>query len=305
MKFLKVVLGFFAVFAIAALAFYWFMPFTQIEFFPSSGNSNFSLNSSVPMDMLFYPNLRYASPNISYSIDMSLCTLQKQDDMMRAFDAIQNLTILKFSQADSNANILITCDSNVVVEENYFVAGEGGPVNITKSGDFSVIKEGKILLLKESSCPQPNIAIHELLHALGFNHSINKNNILYPVTTCRETIGEDIPALINTLYSVPSYPDLVLKNASAVIHGRYLDTNVSVANNGLVNSGNSVMIISAGGTEINREVVPSLDIGSGIAFTFKNIQLQNTNVNELEYNLQSDFSELDKANNQVILKIKN
>jgi hypothetical protein len=281
------------------------MPLTQIEFFPSSGNSNFSLNSSVPMEMLFYPNLRYASPNISYNIDMSLCTLQKQDDMMRALDIIQNLTVLRFSQTNSNPDILITCDDKVVVEENYFVAGEGGPVNITRSGDFNVIQEGKILLLKDSNCPNPNIATHELLHALGFKHSENKNNIMYNITTCGETIGEDIPALMNTIYSVPSYPDLALKNASAIIHGRYLDTNISIANNGLIASGSSEMIISAGGAEIDRETIMPLNVGSGIAFTFKNIHLQNTDITELEYNLQYDSNEIGKANNQIILKIKN
>lgn len=281
------------------------MPFNLIEFTPNSGNSNFNLNSSVPMDMLFYPNLRYSYPDISYNIDMTLCTLQKQDDMLRAFDMIQNMTILRFQQTNSNPDISITCDDKVVVEENYFVAGEGGPVKIIKSGDFNVIKEGKILLLKDSKCPNPNIAIHELLHALGFNHSQNGNNMMYPVTDCSQTVGDDIPALINTLYSVPPYSDLAIGNASAIIHGRYLDTNFSIVNHGLIDSGNSEMIISSNGVEIKREAIQPLEVGTGIAFTFANIQLKNTNVNELEYNLQSDFSEISKANNQIILKIKN
>jgi hypothetical protein len=306
MKVLGAILGFFtAVLILGLLAYYLFMPFNLIEFTPNSGNFNFSLNSSVPMEMLFYPNLRYASSSISYNIDMSLCTLQKQDDMMRALDIIQNLTILKFYSAVSGADILITCDEKVVVNENYFVAGEGGPTDITRSGNFNVIHEGKILLLKESKCPNPNIATHELLHALGFNHSRNENNIMYPVTTCRETIGEDIPALINALYSVPSYPDLILENASAIIHGRYLDTNISIANNGLIDSGNSELIILGDNSEIMREAIAPLNAGGGIAFTFKNIHVQNTGITELEYILQYDSDEIDKANNQINLKIKN
>lgn len=306
MKFLRVFLGFLIVMIIAGLlAYYFFQPFTSLEFIPNGGNSNFSINSSVPMDMLFYPNLRYSTPDITYNIDMSLCTLQKQDDMVRAFDIIQNLTILKFSQTDSNPDIQVTCDSKVVVDANYFVAGEGGPSKIIKSGDLNVIVNGEILLLRDSNCPNPNVATHELLHALGFNHSINSNNIMYPVTTCRETIGEDIPVLINTLYSVPSYSDLSFENISAAVHGRYLDTNFTVVNHGLIGSGNSEVIISSNGNEISRETIQPLDIGTGIIFTSQNILLKDINIAELDYTLQSDFNEISKANNQLVLKIKN
>jgi len=306
MKFLKGFLGF-LIFLIVfgLLAYYWLLPFNSLDFIPNGGNSNFSINSSVPMDMLFYPNLRYASPDISYNIDMSLCTLQKQDDMVRAFDTIQNLTILKFSQTESNPDIQITCDSKVVVDANYFVAGEGGPSNIIKSGDLNVIEKGEILLLRDSNCQTPNVAIHELLHALGFNHSINQNNIMYPVTTCRQTIGQDIPSLINTLYSVPSYSDLSFENVSATVHGRYLDTNFTIVNHGLIKSGDSEMIISADGNEISRETIQPLDVGTGIIFISQNTLLKNTNIAELEYTLQSDFSEISTANNQLVLKIKN
>ncbi len=306
MKIMRLVLGFFILVVIlGAIAYYLFMPFTSIEFFPGSANSNFSLNSSLPAEMLFYPNLRYASSDISYNIDMTLCTLEKQDDMVRAFGIIQNRTVLKFYPVNSNADITVTCDEKVVVDENYFVAGEGGPVNITQSGSFNVIRSGKILLLKESNCPNPNIAIHELLHALGFNHSQNENNIMYPVTTCDEAISDDIPALINNLYSVPSYPDLSLQNVSAIIHGKFLDTNITIVNNGLRDAESSELVISAAGAEIKREAITPLDLGTGISFVFRNIQMQNTNIAELDYSLQYDFNEIDKANNQVKLKIKN
>ena len=71
------------------------------------------------------------------------------------------------------------------MKEGLFIAGEGGPSNITKSGDFSVITHGSILLIKESKCERPNIAIHELLHALGFDHSENPNNHSNPLRALR------------------------------------------------------------------------------------------------------------------------
>ncbi|MDD5699955.1 MAG: matrixin family metalloprotease [Candidatus Nanoarchaeia archaeon] len=303
---LKAVLAvLFVLLALSLLFLYLFMPFNVIEFFSSSGNSNFSLNSSMPSEMQFYPNLRYSSSNISYDIDSALCTIKKQDDMTRALDIVQNITILNFHQADLEPNILITCDDKIVVEKDYFVAGEGGPVNITKSGDLNVISSGRILLLKESDCGSPNVAIHELFHALGFNHSANRNNIMYPVTKCSETIGEDIPELINELYSVPSYSDMAFGETSAFIHGRYLDTNITVLNNGLIKSGSFEMIISSVGKEIDKQAIGALEVGTGITFTFRNIRLDDANIKELEYELQCGFNEISRDNNLLKLKIKN
>ncbi len=253
--------------------------------------------------MQFYPNLRYPSSNISYSINSSVCSLQRQDDMKRAFSAIENVTSLTFYQTDVDPEISVTCDEKVIVNETYFIAGEGGPVNITQSGPYNIITQGKVLLLRDSECPNPNIAIHELLHALGFMHSSNPNNIMYPVTSCDETIGQDIPNLINNLYSISSYPDLLFTNISAFIHGRYLDTNFSVSNNGLVDAPQSEVIISADGNQIEQETMNPIDIGGGINFVFKNIFIPEINVNDLEYTIQSNFTELNNSNNQINLTV--
>ncbi len=304
MAWLKVVLGFlFAVIVFSLLALYWFAPFNSVEFTPAPVNSNFSLNQSLSSQMQFYSNLRYPSSNIPYNIDTGLCSLKKQDDIKRAFEIIENLTILNFYPS-LNPELYISCDSRVVVNENYFVAGEGGPVNITETDDFNVIVQGKILLLRDSNCPAPNIAIHELLHALGFNHSTNQNNIMYPITNCDQTIGQDIPSLINNLYSIPSAPDLSFKNATAAIRGRYLDTNLSISNNGLVDSEPAALIISTDGSVVENEIIPPLKIGEGITFIFKNIWVPSINVNELEYQINTNFTEISKANNEIRLEIK-
>jgi len=298
-------ISFLIILVLGLLAFYWLMPFNLIQFSSNPGNSNFSLNSSSSApEMQFYPNLRYSSSNISYNIDSTLCTIKKQDDMRQAFSIIENLTVLRFHEVSSMPEISITCDDKTVVNENYFVAGEGGPVNITESGSFNVITQGKILLLRESNCPKPNIATHELLHALGFNHSANSNNIMYPITTCDEEIGQDIPALINEIYSAPSYPDILFGETDAVIHGRYLDTNITVLNNGLAKSGNAKLIISSASGQIDEQTVAPLDIGTGITFYFNNIQLSNPTIDELQYALETDFNEISKDNNVLSLKIK-
>jgi Matrixin/CARDB len=304
MAWVKVVLGFlFTVIVFCLLILYWFVPFNSVEY-NAPINSNFSLNSSTLSQMQFYPNMRYPSPNISYNIDSSLCSLNRQSDIQQALGIIQNLTILNFYPVDSNPEISISCNSKIIINENYFVAGEGGPTNISETNDFNVITHGQVLLLRDSDCPTPNVAIHELLHSLGFNHSTNPNNVMYPVTNCDQTIGQDIPALINNLYSTPSYPDLSFANASAVIHGRYLDTNISISNNGLNDSNNATLVISADGNQVDTETISPIQIGGGITFLLKNLWVPIVSVNELEYQINANFSEINKNDNQIRLEIK-
>ncbi len=293
----------FILFAILLLIFYWFVPFETIEFGSTSGNYNFSLNASKTETIQFYPNMRYPVSEISYKIHG--CPLQKKDDMKRAFEIISNKTILDFYSAEFNEEISVTCDSKNKIEEGLFIAGEGGPTNITKGEIFNVILHGKILLIRESKCERPNIALHELLHALGFNHSNNPNNIMFPVSKCKQTIGEDISKLINELYSVQSYPDLSFENVSAVMHGRYLDTNVSIRNDGLKDSEKTNLEIYADGKFVKEIDLDILKIGYKRIIKLSNIWVKTTNVQKLEFFINSSFSELEKNNNRIILEIKN
>lgn len=305
MEWLKAVLSiFFTVIVLGLLTLYWFAPFNSTELLSKNpSNDNFSLNSSLE-NMQFSPNMRYPSSDITYSLDTTDCSLQRQDDMRRAISIIENLTVLRFLQVTSSPEISISCNNSIVINQNYFVAGEGGATNVTKTDNFNVILNGKVLLLRDSLCPEPNIAIHELLHALGFAHSQNPNNVMYPVTSCSQTIGQDIPDLINQIYSVPSEPDLVLDNVSAIIRGRYLDTNVTIVNNGLAQSGNATLVISADGVILNQQPLQPLGIGEGITYMLGNVWVPNVKVSQLQYDIQSSFTELNKNNNEINLDVK-
>ncbi len=292
----------FILFTVLLLVFYWFIPFKTIEFDVTSKNYNFSLNTSVKETMQFYQNMRYPDSQISYKIYD--CPLQKKNDMEQAFEIISSMSILNFYSINSDEEISVTCESGSRIEEGLFIAGEGGPTNITKGERFSVILHGKVLLIRDSKCERPNIAIHELLHALGFDHSNNPNNIMYPVSKCEQTIGEDIPQLINELYSIPTYSDLSFENVSAVMHGRYLDANISIRNNGLKNSEKTEVLIYADEKLVTEVELDVLEIGYGRIITLKNIRTKEINVDKLEFFINSSFDELEKNNNRIVLEIK-
>jgi len=301
----KTILGYaVAIFLVLLLLFYWVLPLETIDFGTiSSRNSNFSLNSYGNESMQFYENMRYPSQDISYKIQE--CTLQKTDEMEKSFEIIENLTVLNFYPVISNEEISITCDSKIKFEGDLFIAGEGGPINIMRAGYFNVIQQGAITLIRESKCENPNVGIHELLHALGFDHSENPNNIMYPVSKCSQTIGQDTINLINWLYSFQSLPDLAFENVSATMSGRYLDLNFTIRNRGLKDSLGGTIEIYADGEIVKEIESEPLKIGQGRRILINNIFILQKNIDELKFFIKTDFEELDKENNEAILKYKN
>lgn len=293
----------FIIFVVVLLALYWFVPLGTINYGISSpGHSNFSLNTLDIQSMQFYEHMRYSDSKISYRIEN--CPLNKKDEMKQAFEAVSNSTSVTFYPVSGGEEISVTCDSKAKVEGGLFIAGEGGPSNITQSDLFNVIHTGTILLIRESKCSRPNIGIHELLHALGFDHSNNPKNIMYNISRCDQTMGQDTIDLLDWLYSFPSQPDLTLENISATMHGAYLDVNITVRNNGLRDSEEAIISIYTDdklATEVELDV---LKIGHGRVITLNNIFIMKRNVDKLEFFIEYDFEELNKNNNEVTLEIK-
>jgi len=287
---------------ISLLGTYWFIPFDNTYFISGNQNTNFSDSNSSAEQMQFYPNLRFLSPNISYRIEE--CPLNKKAEMEQAFEIISNKTILSFYPVTSGENILTTCQSRNKFEGDLFIAGEGGPINITSAGKYNVIYHGAILLIRESKCETPNIAIHELLHVLGFEHSSNQGNVMYNISKCGQQIGEDVLMEINRLYSIPAYPDIIVDEVSASMHGRYLNSNFSVKNLGLNDSEKLNLTIYVDGKKVEEVGIDALKIGTGMKISLQNIFVNKFEVKEIRFFADYPLEELEKNNNEIILKVK-
>lgn len=291
---------------VAMLWIYWFTGFSEINLSQEAPyHSNFTINNSELSEgrILFYENLRYSDEKISYRIG-ELCTLQKRADAETAFEILENKTILDFYSVKNSEELFIGCEDRQITKEDFFIAGEGGPVNITRSGDFNVITFGEVVLIRSSECQNPNIALHEILHSMGFDHSANSNNIMYSISKCEQTLGEDIPKLINELYSIPDYPDLVISEVLPEIHGRYLDVNASIKNNGLKTSREAVLNIYVDDSPVYSLDVQPFNIGSGIKFSLKNVPLKKSNFEKLIFIVEYSDPEISKSNNEVVFSVK-
>jgi len=291
--------GVLAVFLLVLIFIYWFIPFNEVQF-GIDKNPEFNVGN-LSNNMQFYPNMRFPSTDITYLIEEG-CPLQKRSEMVGAFNFIQNLTLLKFYPVKNNEEITISCEEESKSTDNgMFISGEGGPTKILSSNNFNVIFSGKILLLRESNCERPNVEIHELLHVLGFDHSENKNNLMYPVSKCSQTIGNDIVDKINELYSFPELPDLQLENISAKISGRYLDINVSVQNSGLKDSQPGTLKIYGDDQLIKEFDLKEIKMGYSLSVSLTNIWVSKREIKELKVIVSTPDSELALDNNQAVL----
>lgn len=291
----------FIIVALSLLVMYWFVPLSDTEFFIQSKGAEFNPGTISPA-VQFYENMRFPEKNISYRIDS--CPIKKTEDMKRAFDIVEEKTILNFYEVKSNEEITIFCEGRTKVESGLFIAGEGGPTNITKAGQFNVITNGKILLFKESTCPNPNIAIHELLHVLGFDHVNNSNDIMYEISKCGQEVSQSTIDKIDFLYSIDSLPDLLFEDVGAIMQGRYLDLNISVRNNGLKDSVGGQIVIYADNRSIKEVNLQELKIGHGRFISLTNVWINQVSVDEIKIEIVYPYEELKKENNEVFLKVK-
>lgn len=250
----------------------------------------------------FHPNMRYPSRIITYFVSKN-CSTKKTNDFLNAVSFLEERTILIFRESET-PDILVTC-SNVAPapnEEGHFVAGEGGPSVIVNSTRFAVIMLGKIGLYRPETCDTPQVATHELLHALGFDHNNNASSIMYPVTNCNQVLDDYIIKEIKDLYTIPSEGDLVIESVKANRTGRYLNFEAVIANYGLKKITQSTLQVVIKDSIVKEFDVGALDIGSKKSLTISNLRVPSDS-NRISLVIESSDPEIDRNNNLAEIKI--
>jgi len=248
---------------------------------------------------VFAENLRFNHNLISYSISKD-CDSERRGDMIEAFNIFADkVKIVSFYEVVSGADILVGCsDDFVKLDENLFAAGEGGPSRIINTSLFRTIEEGKVLLYNREKCNYPIVALHELGHVFGFDHTEDPTNIMYGFADCKQRMSQDMVDLIVELYSIEALADARIDWLDAVLKGNYLDFNISVLNEGMFSIDAIDLTILADGEEVQVVDLGDIGIGYGRTLRVENMRVPGR-VDKLEFILDAGGSvrELDEENN--------
>jgi len=257
----------------------------------------------------FYPNMKFNHNTISYKIDV-VCDAKKRGRVISAFDELSyNVNIIKFYESQENPDIEVICDKEkeTNVNDDHFIAGEGGANEIIQTGKFNVINKGLILLydnsdLRTLECSYPNVELHELMHVFGFDHSSNKESLMYPyLDSCNQKLDNSIIEKLNSLYSQPNLPDLYFEDVKAIKKGIYLDFNLTIKNSGDIGAKNLNFSVFDEGELVESRKIGNgtLDYGAGFIIEIANFKLLHRNPKEISFVLDYEnvIAELDESNN--------
>lgn len=233
---------------------------------------------------VFAENLRFNHNLISYFIEED-CDEIRREKMLAAFNIFsEEVKVIAFYEGDEDSDIKVGC-SNEFIElgENLFAAGEGGPSKIINTSLFKVIEEGRIELYNGEDCDYPIVALHELGHVFGFAHSEDPANIMYNVSRCDQRMSADMAELMRELYLIEALADARISELDAVLHGNYLDFNISILNEGLIGIDDiDLTILSstkddsgdpADGEEVEVIELGKIELGYGRTLRIKNMRM--------------------------------
>lgn len=271
----------------------------QLKEYKAQLSNNLPLQSSQ-----FFPNMRYPKKEITYFLS-PLCSQKKQEDFVEATKILEQKTTLKFSQSQDEGDIEVTC-SNISPqpeEEGHFIAGEGGPSLFINTSLYGIIISGKIALYRQETCPTPQIALHELLHALGFDHNSNEQSIMFPITNCKQKLDQFIIDEINDIYSQQSLSDLIVENIQATKTGRDINFEIIVVNQGLKKIENSSLELMVKNEVIRNFELGDVDIGAKRKLTVSNLRMPR-NTEQVTFVVRTTEPEISKNNNAAEISLQ-
>jgi len=255
----------------------------------------------------FFPNTRFESNRIEYHISED-CDQLKRVSLLTAFRIIENNTLIKFKEGVSKNGIFVSCSGNsseLTYEENSNreTAGFTKPKDIINATNFYILNTVNVDLIKPERCEIPQIALHEIFHALGFDHSSNEKDVMFPVVICGQKINPEIFDEINRIYSIPSGPDIAIDKIEINKTGRYINILIEASNYGISDAETANLVISSDKKVLKEYAFSSISVGRTSELTIKNLPYTGNGSLSIEIkNLVNE--DLNPENNKVVVNLE-
>lgn len=251
---------------------------------------------------LMHPNMRFNHKDISFYIN-SNCDIPKTNKIIEAFFILSNATnrLSFYPDGETSSDIDISCSKNKPeTSQKELIAGEGGPTVINNT-IYPLIIKGNVYLYDNLNCKIPVTELHEILHVFGFLHVNDPSKMMYPYLDCNQRLDEKIINTLNELYSEEAKADLYFAKVGAAKKGRYMDVNVEIANDGIIDAKNVSFELSVGNEKIDSYELNTIGYGAGKTVYLTNIPLPLTKKGTIILNLSTSSLEYKYENNYVEL----
>lgn len=218
------------------------------------------VNMSHPI-LFDYPPVFNNSPAVFIE---DSCPSYMREDIRRGMRYWEIETYyLKFTEVNDkkNANIVVKCKIdpiNETIEGGYIYTtlGEGGPVEAYTINDFVIIEKSEMLVtFTTKQCSEPIRVMHEIGHALGFDHSKNESSFMYQYEECNQVFTDELRQAVNKIYGEYAFPDLTITQANARWENNFLNISFWIENIGTRASQRSKVLV-----HIDNEVIWKDDI---------------------------------------------
>jgi hypothetical protein len=315
----KIISAIFLIIVLGAIAYFSIQLIPMLKDFNSQKTfilENNNLNDNVIQNLTgikselsqFYKNMRFQNKSISFGFEPS-CDMVKKERVRKAFDIIAEQTqALSFYEAPFiKAQIDVACSEEKVenIESNSFVAGEGGPKEIINSTIYPLILSGRILLFESPKCDYPVVEIHEIMHVFGFEHINDSKSIMYPYYDCDQTLDKEYSTSLNNLHSTKPLPDLQIETLQATKHQFYLDFNISIKNQGILDSEKMTLNIIVKNENVRKFNIEEIPVGFGRTLTVQNLKLPGFSFPQtITFLLNTTSEEYSKENNEQTITLE-